>query len=56
MQFLFNLLKLKSLYMFQALLAHPQETLQRGIWYIACMLFQLAAPGLEFHFNPGAAN
>jgi hypothetical protein len=20
------------------------------------MLFQLAAPGLEFHFNPGAAN
>jgi hypothetical protein len=29
MHFLFNLLKLKGLYMFQALLAHPQEALNK---------------------------
>jgi hypothetical protein len=27
--FLFNLLRIKGLYMFQALLAHPQEVLQK---------------------------
>jgi hypothetical protein len=40
MQFLLNLLRIKGLYMFRALLAHPQ----------------LAAPGLKWNFNPGAAN
>jgi hypothetical protein len=30
--------------MFRALLAHPQEALQRH-WYTACALYQLAAPG-----------
>jgi hypothetical protein len=29
MQFLFNLLKIKGLYMFRALLAHPQESLNK---------------------------
>jgi hypothetical protein len=29
MQFLFNLLRIKSLYMFRALLAHPQEALNK---------------------------
>jgi hypothetical protein len=29
MQFLFNLLRIKGLYMFQALLGHPQEVLQK---------------------------
>jgi hypothetical protein len=28
MHFLFNLLRIKGLYMFRALLAHPQEVLQ----------------------------
>jgi hypothetical protein len=30
--------------MFRALLAHPQEVLHYGIWYIECVLCQLAAP------------
>jgi hypothetical protein len=29
MHFLFNLLKIKGLYMFRSLLAHPQEALQK---------------------------
>jgi hypothetical protein len=29
MQFLFNLLRIKGLYMFRALLAHPQEALHK---------------------------
>jgi hypothetical protein len=38
MQFLFNLLRIKSLYMFRALLAHPQEALQkRHLVYCVCM-------------------
>jgi hypothetical protein len=41
--------------MFRALLAHPQEALHSGTWYIACVLYQLAAPGLKFHFNSGAS-
>jgi hypothetical protein len=45
MHFLFNLLRIKDLCMFQALLAHPQEALNNGIWYTACVLCQLAAPG-----------
>jgi hypothetical protein len=56
-----NLLSIKSLYIFRALLAHPQEALYRrryigGAWHIAYVLCQLAAPGLEWTFNPGAAN
>jgi hypothetical protein len=31
--------------MFRALLAHPQEALHNGAWYITCVLCQLAAPG-----------
>jgi hypothetical protein len=44
--------------MFRALRAYPQEVLQNGTVYIACMLCQLTAPGLEgnSHSNPGAAN
>jgi hypothetical protein len=26
-----------------------------GILYIVCVLGKLTAPGLDFHFNPGAA-
>jgi hypothetical protein len=56
MHILFNLLRIKGLSMFRALLAHPQEALKSDTFYIACVLCQLAAPGLKFHFNPGAAN
>jgi hypothetical protein len=34
--------------MFRALLSHPQDALHSGTWYIACVLCQLAAPGLKF--------
>jgi hypothetical protein len=43
MNFLIILLRTKGLYMFRALLAHPQEALRNGTWYIACVLCQLAA-------------
>jgi hypothetical protein len=45
MHFLLNLLRIKGLYMFRALLAHPQEALHSGTWYMACVLCQLTAPG-----------
>jgi hypothetical protein len=41
---------------FRVLLAHPQEALHNGTWYIACVLCQLAAPGLKRNSNPGAGN
>jgi hypothetical protein len=44
MHFLFRLLRIKDLYMFRALLAHPQEVPHKSTWYIACVLCQLAAP------------
>jgi hypothetical protein len=84
MQFLFSLLRIKGLYMLRALIAHPQEALQKrhlvycvrvmsvgctrikvemqswcstsGTWYIACVLCQLASPGIKWNCNPGAAN
>jgi hypothetical protein len=38
MHFLFNLLRIKGLYMFQALLAHPQEARhQRHLVYVYCV-------------------
>jgi hypothetical protein len=40
--------------MFRALLAHPQEVLYKQ--HLECVLCQLAAPGLQFHSNPGTAN
>jgi hypothetical protein len=55
MQFLLNLLRLMGLYMFRALVAHPQEACTNGTWYTACVLGQLAAPGLKW-LNPDAAN
>jgi hypothetical protein len=38
-------LRIKGLYMFRALLAHPQEVSTSGTWYIARMLYQFDAPG-----------
>jgi hypothetical protein len=39
MHFLFNLLRIKGLYMFRAILAHPQDAIHtNGTWYIACVL------------------
>jgi hypothetical protein len=33
-----NLLRIKGLYMFRTLLAHPQEVLHKRHWYIECVL------------------
>jgi hypothetical protein len=44
--FLFDLLKIKGLYMLLALLAHPQEDCTYGTRYISWVLCQLAAPVL----------
>jgi hypothetical protein len=43
MHFLFSLLRIKGLYMFRVLVAHPQEMKHNGTWYTACVLCQLAA-------------
>jgi hypothetical protein len=49
MHFLFSLLIIKGLYVFQELLAHIfWRCYTNGTWYIACVLCQLAAPGLQF--------
>jgi hypothetical protein len=39
-------LRVKGRYMFRALLAHPQEAIHKPTWDTACVLSQLAAPGL----------
>jgi hypothetical protein len=40
MQFLFSLLRLKGLYMFQALIAHPQEVLNK--WHLVYYVFVIS--------------
>jgi hypothetical protein len=47
---LLNLLRIKGPYMFRALLAYPQEELNKLHLVIACVLRQLAAPGLEWNW------
>jgi hypothetical protein len=42
----FSLLRIKGLYMFRALFTRPQEASTSDNWYIACVLFQLAATGI----------
>jgi hypothetical protein len=48
MHFLFNLLRIKDLYVLRSLLAHPQEKPhERHLVY--CVRVMSAAPRLEFH-------
>jgi hypothetical protein len=54
--FLFSLLRIKGLYMFRPLLTHPQEVLHSSTWYNACMLCQLAAPGLKWNWHKHKCN
>jgi hypothetical protein len=49
MHFSFNLLRIKSLYLFRALLAHLRRRYTNGIWYISYVLCQLASPELEWN-------
>jgi hypothetical protein len=47
-RFSFNLLRIKGLYMFRALLAHPQEALQNLIWILrACNISCAAVARLQ---------
>jgi hypothetical protein len=53
MHFLFSLLRIKDLYMFQALVAHSQDSLhKRHLVCCTCVLCQLAATGLKFVVQP----
>jgi hypothetical protein len=45
----FSLLRIKGLYMFRALFAHPRKAFHKRHLYIACVLRQLVAPGLEWN-------
>jgi hypothetical protein len=53
MHFLFSLLRIKGLYMFRALVAHPQEVLHKR-HLVYCVLCQLAATriGVEWSSIP----
>jgi hypothetical protein len=59
MHFLFSLLRIKGLYMFRALLAHPQEVLNKRHLVYCVRVMSVGCTRVEvyqFHFNPGAAN
>jgi hypothetical protein len=51
MHFLFSLLRIKGFYMFQALLAHPQEALHKRhlVYYVSVMSVGCIRIGVEFH-------
>jgi hypothetical protein len=52
-------LRIKGLYMFRALLAHPQEALhKRHLVYCVRVIsvgFYQGLSGIEFHSNPGSS-
>jgi hypothetical protein len=56
MHFLFSLLRNKGLYIFRALLAHPQEMLhKRNLVYCVCVMSDGCYQGwsvTQFHSNP----
>jgi hypothetical protein len=58
MHFLFSLLRIKGLYMFRALLAHPQEGLHKPhlVYYVRVMSVGCTRNGVEMMSNPCAAN
>jgi hypothetical protein len=54
-QFLFSLLRIKCLYIFRALLAHPQEALhKRHLVYCVRVMSVGCTRVAVFHSNPGA--
>jgi hypothetical protein len=56
MHFLFSLLRIKGLYMFRALLAHPLEVLHK--WHLVHCMRAMSVSCTRFgvHSNPDAAN
>jgi hypothetical protein len=57
MHFLFNLLGIKGLYMFRALLAYPREALhkRRLVYYVRVMSVGCYQERHQFHSNPGSS-
>jgi hypothetical protein len=57
MHLLLNLLRIKDLITFRALLAHPQEALHKPhvVYFVCVISVGCTKIGVE-HFNPGAAN
>jgi hypothetical protein len=57
LHFLFSLLKIMGLYMFRALLAHPQEVMNKGqlVYCVRFMCVGCTSMGEE-HSNAGAAS
>jgi uncharacterized protein YrrD len=59
---LFNLLRIKGLYIFQALLANPQEVLHKRCLIYCVRVMSIGCTRIEvelqskWNFNPGAAN
>jgi hypothetical protein len=49
MHFLFNLLRIKDLTCFKHYLFILRRRYTSGTWYVACVLCQLAAPGLKWN-------
>jgi hypothetical protein len=56
MHFSFSSLRIKTLYMFRALLVHPQEAFHKRHLVYWCVLCQLSMPRLRFYCNRGTAN
>jgi hypothetical protein len=60
MHFLFSLLRIKGLYMFRKLLAHPQEAPHKPHFVYCVLVMSAGCTRIEverqFHFNPVAAN
>jgi hypothetical protein len=56
LHFLFNLLRIKGIYMFRALLAHPQEAIHKRHLVYCVRLITVGYTKMGgFHSNPGAA-
>jgi hypothetical protein len=55
MHFLFNLLRIRVSTCFAHYLLILRRRYKNATWRMACVLCQLAVPGLEFHSNPGTA-
>jgi hypothetical protein len=51
MRFLFSLLRIKGLYMFQELLAHPQEVLHKRHLVYCVRYVSWLLPGLEWSYS-----
>jgi hypothetical protein len=54
MNFLFNLLRIKGIYMFRALISHPQEALNKRHLVYCVRVMSVGCTRIEVNFHPGA--